>query len=280
MNKTVFDNIDPAVLERVQNLRLIDDELMTLVFSGDIKATELLIRILLNRNDLTVTKSMTQVEKHNLFGRSVKLDVVAEDIFKTEYNIEIQRADQGADPRRIRYHQAMLDSHTLTKKQKFKDLPNLYIIFILEHDMFERGEAVYLVNKILNIKDEDGNNLPFDDGCNIMYINGDYRGDNSLGKLMHDFSTPNADEMYFDELASKVRFHKQDEQGVQMASKIVEEYGDIREAEGLKQGIQQGEEKKAIEDAIMLVQKYNASPEVAAKDMKAPLELVLEGLKK
>ncbi len=80
--KTVFDNIDPAVLERVKSLRLIDDELMTLVFSGDIKATELLIRILLNRNDLTVTKSMTQVEKRNLFGRSVKLDIVAEDIQK------------------------------------------------------------------------------------------------------------------------------------------------------------------------------------------------------
>lgn len=280
MQETVFDNINPAVLERVRNLRLIDDELMTVVFSGDKKATELLIRILLNRNDLTVTKSMTQVEKHNLFGRSVKLDVVAEDIFKTEYNIEIQRADEGADPRRIRYHQAMLDSHTLKSKQKFKDLPNLYIIFILEHDMFETGQAVYHVNKTLDIKDEEGNNLPFDDGCNIMYINGDYRGDNSLGKLMHDFSTPNADEMYFDELASKVKFHKQDEQGVQMASKIVEEYGDIREAEGLKQGIQQGEEKKAIEAAIMLVQKYNASPEVAAKDMNAPLELVLAGLKK
>ena len=73
-----------------------------------------------------------------------------------------------------------------------------------------------------------------------------------------------------------------------MASKIVEEYGNIRAAEALKQGIeqglqqglQQGEEKKAIEDAIMLVQKYNASPEVAAKDMKAPLELVLASLKK
>jgi hypothetical protein len=174
----------------------------------------------------------------------------------------------------------MLDSHTLKSNQKFKDLPNLYIIFILEHDMFETGQAVYHVNKTLDIKDEDGNNLPFDDGCNIMYINGDYRGDNSLGKLMHDFSTPNADEMYFDELASKVKFHKQDEQGVQMASKIVEEYGDIRAAEALKQGIQQGEEKKAIEAAIMLVQKYNASPEVAAKDMNAPLELVLAGLKK
>ena len=99
MTETVFDNIDPTVLERVKRLRLIDDELMTVVFSGDKKAAEFLIRILLNRNDLTVTKSMTQVQKHNLFGRSVKLDVVAEDIFRTEYNIEIQRDGSGANGR-------------------------------------------------------------------------------------------------------------------------------------------------------------------------------------
>ena len=63
MTETVFDNIDPVVLERVKKLRLIDDELMTLVFSGDKKVTEFLIRILLNRNDLRVKKSMTQVQK-------------------------------------------------------------------------------------------------------------------------------------------------------------------------------------------------------------------------
>ena len=82
--------------------------------------------------------------------------------------------------------------------------------------------------------------------------------------------------MYYDELARKVRFHKQDERGVQMASQLVEEYGDQRAAEAFKQG----EQKKAVEDAIMLVQKYNATPEAAAKDMNAPLDLVLEGLKK
>ena len=32
-----------------------------------------------------------------------------------------------------------------------------------------------------------------------MYVNGEYRGDNQLGKLMHDFSTSNADDMYYDE---------------------------------------------------------------------------------
>ena len=276
MAETVFDNINPVVMERIKNLRLIDDELMTIVFNGDKEATELLIRILLNRNDLRVTKSMTQEQKHNLFGRSVKLDIVAEDIFRTEYNIEIQRADKGAGAKRIRYHQAMIDSHTLKKQEDFETLPNLYIIFILEHDMFGRNEPIYSVTKTLNIKDEDGNNLLFDDGCNIMYINGEYRGDDALGKLMHDFTTPNADEMIYDRLADKVRFYKHDETGVRMASKIVEEYGDERAAEALKQGIQQGEQQKAIEAAILLIKEYHETPEVAAQKMNAPLEKVME----
>ena len=202
-------------------MRLLDDEFMSAAFS----------------------------EKTNLFDKSVKLDVVAEDIFKTEYNIEIQRADSGAGARRIRYHQAMLDNHTLSKGGTFKDLPNLYIIFILEHDIFERGLPVYRVYKTLNIQDDFGNNLPFDDDCNIMYINGEYKGDDPLGKLMHDFSTSNADEMFYKELADRMRFLKQDEEGIEMASKIVEEYGDIRAAEALQQGIQQGTQQKAIETA-------------------------------
>ena len=285
MEKTVFDNIDPMVMERIKNLRLIDDELMTIVFNGDKEATELLIRILLNRNDLKVTKSMTQEQKHNLFGRSVKLDIVAEDIFRTEYNIEIQRAEKGAGAKRIRYHQAMIDSHTLKKREDFESLPNLYIIFILEHDMFERNEPIYSVTKTLNIKDEDGNNLLFDDGCNIMYINGEYRGDDALGKLMHDFSTPNADEMIYDRLADKVRFYKQNETGVRMASKIVEEYGDERAAEALKkgiqqglqqgiqQGIEQGEKRRAIEDAKNLY--ANKVPiETIAKSLKMTISEV------
>ena len=235
MPKTIFENIDPVVLSRVRAMRLFDDEFMSAVFNDDIESTQLLIRILLNRNDLTVTKSMSQVQKTNLFGKSVKLDVVAEDIFKTEYNIEIQRADAGAGARRIRYHQAMLDSHTLHKGGSYKDLPNLYIIFILEHDIFEKGLPVYRVNKILNIQDKDGNNLPFDDDCNIMYVNGEYKGDDPLGRLMHDFSTANADEMYYEELATRMRFFKQDERGVDMVSRIVEEYGNLRAAEALKQ---------------------------------------------
>ncbi len=272
---TVFDSIAPEVLEKVKSLRLIDDELMTVVFNGDNKATEFLLRILLNRDDLKVTKSMTQLEKHNLFGKSVKLDIVAEDLYKQEYNIEIQRARKGAGTRRIRYHQAMIDSHTLQPQEDPESLPNLYIIFILEHDFFNKGEAVYRVIKHFDVQDSDGKYLKYDDGCNIMYINGDYRGDNLLGKLMHDFSTPNANEMFFTELAEKVRYHKQDSKGVKVVSQIVEEYGDERAAEAIQQGIQQGMKQNAIENAKTMLADHVA-PEKVALYSSLTLEEVIE----
>ena len=106
-----------------------------------------------------------------------------------------------------------------------------------------------------------------------MYINGEYRGDDALGKLMHDFSTPNADEMIYDRLADKVRFYKQNETGVRMASKIVEEYGDERAAEALKKGIEQGEKRRAIEDAKNLY--ANKVPiETIAKSLKMTISEV------
>ena len=273
---TVFDNIDQKVLNKIKGLRLIDDELMTLVFSGNKEATEFLLKILLNREDLKVKRSMTQMEKHNLFGRSVKLDIVAEDVYRQEYNIEIQRAGSGAGARRIRYHQAMLDSHTLKKGKKFDDLPNLYIIFILEEDLFNEKEAIYPVRKYIDVKNTEGKYLNFDDGCNIMYINGKYRGDDPLGKLMHDFSTPNADEMYYDTLAERVKFFKQEEEGVHMASKIVEEYGDERAAEALKIGIEQGQQQKAIEAAKNLLKMKLLTIEQIAQAAGLPVEKVRE----
>ena len=48
----------------------------------------------------------------------------------------------------------------------------------------------------------------------------------------------------------------------------------------MKVKAQEAAEEKAVEAAILMVRKYKADPETAAKDMNAPLELVLEGLKK
>ncbi|WP_141607107.1 hypothetical protein [Treponema saccharophilum] len=55
-----LSKIDPKMMERIQSLRLMDDDFMTIVFSGDNKLTEFLLRILLDRTDLTVKSCLTQ----------------------------------------------------------------------------------------------------------------------------------------------------------------------------------------------------------------------------
>ena len=184
MAKRFSDTIDPKMLARIQALRLMDDDFMTVVFDGNIPLTELLLRILLSRDDLRVKSVMTQKEKRNLFGRSVRLDILAEDTAVKKYNIEVQRADKGASPKRVRYNLAMLDSHSLKKNEDFSKLPETYIIFITENDYLGLEKPLYRVQKKFDCTDKDGNDLPFDDGCSILYVNGSYRGNDAIG---HEF---------------------------------------------------------------------------------------------
>lgn len=54
-------------LERLHNLRLLDDDFMTKVFE-DKKSAELLLQIILNRDDLKVRESSSQYGIKNLQG--------------------------------------------------------------------------------------------------------------------------------------------------------------------------------------------------------------------
>ena len=75
-------NLDEKNTERmdaINKFTLMDDTFMTQVFSSDLECTEELLKIILKRDDLTVTKSVTQLTIGNLFGRSVRLDIYAND---------------------------------------------------------------------------------------------------------------------------------------------------------------------------------------------------------
>lgn len=70
-----------------------------------------------------------------------------------------------------------------------------------------------------------------------MYVNGKYRGDDEVGKLMHDFLCTNPDDMNYEALAKRARYFKQDEKGVAIMCKMME---DMR-----NEAVQQALQKKA-----------------------------------
>ena len=207
------------LLSKIAQFRLFDDDFMSKVFEDDIEATEFLLKIILQRDDLEVTESKGQVSIKNLLGRSVRLDIKAKDKTGKLYNIEVQRADSGAGEKRARYYSAILDANSLLPRQDFDKLPETYIIFITEHDVFKGGLPLYHINRKI---EESG--MTFCDESHIIYVNGEYKEDNDIGKLMHDFSCENPDDMKLRLLAEKTRYFKKDEKGVKRMCKIMEDF--------------------------------------------------------
>ena len=152
-------------------------------------------------------------------GRSITIDIYAEDSTGKIYDIEVQCALAGADAHRARFHSSMIDTKILKEGQKFKELHDSYVIFITETDTMGAGLPIYHVERTLK---ETG--AAFNDGSHIIYVNGNYKNDNSpLGKLMHDFRCTHPVDMFYAVLAEQVKYFKETEGGRKIMCKTFEE---------------------------------------------------------
>lgn len=206
------------LLQRIKGFRLLDDDFMTKCFENNIECTELLLHIVMDKPDLIVKKAQTQYSLKNLQGRSVRLDVYAEDSENKKYNVEVQRTDRGAGTRRARYNSSLIDANTISPGADVDELPETYVIFITENDVLRKGKPIYHINRVI---EETGES--FDDGSHIIYVNGAYRDDTPLGKLMHDFSCSNPADMNYKVLAERMRYFKEDKEGLESMCKVVED---------------------------------------------------------
>ncbi len=116
----------------------------------------------------------------------------------------------------------MMDSRMLKAGQEFSELQDSYMVFITRTDIFKRGIPIYMINRYF----EETNEL-FDDGSHIVYVNGNYKGDDTVGRLMHDFGCKESRDMYYPELAKGVK-HFKEEGGRKRMCEAVEKYGDRR----------------------------------------------------
>ena len=122
-------------LDRLRSFRPMDDTFMRGLFKENLPLAELVLRIITGKPDLILTKCETQADMKRVTGaRSICLDAYATDSAGKKYDIEVQRADNGADPHRARYHSSVMDVENLDEKQDYRDLPDTYVIFITEKD--------------------------------------------------------------------------------------------------------------------------------------------------
>ncbi len=231
----------------VEKLTLFDDDLMAMVFDGNIPATQLVLRIVLQREDLDVIEVIGQKELESpvVGGRVVRLDIKAKDKRGKKYNIEVQRKRSGAHVRRARFHSSMIDSRMLREGQDFIEIKDSYVIFITERDYFRKGLPLYTIERYIRETGEE-----IQDGSHIVYVNGSYRGNDALGKLMADFHERDAEKMHYPELAGSIKQFKA-EGGQSKMCEAVEEYArsvarDAAIETEIEAGIDYGAEKSYI----------------------------------
>lgn len=84
-NKTVEQIVD--------DMNLFDDDLMSMVFDGNIEAAELLLKIVLKRDDIAIISVVGQREFQSpiVGGRNICLDILVKDNTGKHYNVEVQK---------------------------------------------------------------------------------------------------------------------------------------------------------------------------------------------
>ena len=230
---TVTEQIDQKHqedLQRLRGFRLLDDDFLTKCCEGDTASIELVLQIVLEKPDLKVLDVRTQVFVENLLNRSVRLDILATDNTGAKLNVEVQRSDKGAGRKRARYNSSMMDANLLKKSEDFDKLPETWVIFITENDVMGKGLPLYPIERCFL-----GTGEKFEDGSHILYVNGAYRGDTPVGKLMHDFSCTDAKDMYYGTLADRVRFFKESKEGIEIMCRAMEDMRNQTLKEGMKE---------------------------------------------
>lgn len=108
----------------------------------------------------------------------------------------------------------------------------------------------------------------FNDQSHIIYVNSQIKDETALGKLMHDFTCTNAKDMYYEVLADRVHYFKEDEKGVAIMCKAME---DMR-----NEAAREAEKMKAIRMARLMIEDGKLNYE----DIAMYTELTLEEVEK
>ena len=208
-------------IEIARSLRPIDDTFFRTMAKNNIPLVEHIIKVILNRDDISIVKVNTQDDIH-IFekGHSVILDCLGVDNNGVLYDIEVQKYNNDNLEKRVRYYSSLLDSrYALSKGVLFKEIIETYIIILMEEDYFHLGGQVYEVEKQIK-----GYNFPYIDGSNIIFTTAANKGRKELDNMMQSLVADDYREMKDDVIKGCVMYYKTTQDGDDKVCEAVHNY--------------------------------------------------------
>lgn len=194
-------------IDAVQEMRLLEDVFFEAV-AQDIPAVQEILRTILEDENLVVETVITQRTISNLYGRGVCLDAMCTMGDGSKCNIEIQRADNDDHLRRARFNAASVTVRESNPGDKFRDVVDVYVVYITEFDIFGYNKTIYHVDKTIR-----ENGVTVDDGLHEVFVNTKIKDGTKISHLMELFTKTQFESKEFPALSKRVNFLKTSEGG-------------------------------------------------------------------
>ena len=181
--------------------------------------------------------------------------------------------EEPAPARRVRYYTSVMDSELLRKGVGYDKLPEVYLFYISEEDIWKRGLTKYEVRQSLFCGDEA---IPYNNGLHTIYVNAEIDDGTSLAKLMQYLKTAKAGDTSQGALSEYVNYLKSPEGGREVMGEFEKYFREEgRKAgveEGRKAGVEEGRKEGIINSVKALMQNTKISAQEAMRMLSIPPE--------
>ena len=246
-------------MKQFKNLTIQDDFMFAKVMTANLELTKKAIEVITGRKveDIQFHKAQYTSNPY-IEAKGTRFDVLLEGD-DVRYDIEMQVRKQNDLTQRNTYYTSMLVVDSLRKGMSYKELPHIFVIFICIFDPFDVGKERYIASERLCSEGKDiTDEVNYNGGYDKIYLNaGPVKPTHTEGnKDLTNFLEYIRNNVISDELTEEMNNLVENTRinaEVELEYMTLEEKLNEFKAEGRKEGIAEGEKKKAIETARNLL---------------------------
>ena len=217
-------NKNQDVLSLIKSMTLFHSPMIKVIF-GHRECVNEMIDIILGRH-IHIDEHHVEHYMSNIKGREAQFDIYIKSE-KIRINVEIQRKEKGANPKRGRLNLSLIDTQEIKKSSEYEEVPEGYMIFICEGDYFKKGLPIYHIHSYIDETEE-----KVDTGQEMIYVNEDYQDEDTvLERLIHDFHCIDPNDMYSEVFKKWMKYYKEEKEGVIEMCEICEQLKEMGRVE-------------------------------------------------
>ncbi len=168
----------------------------------------------------------------NIGSKSIVMDLLCSSDTQSYFAVEMQKADDDDHIKRVRYNASNIDTRFAEQGIDYKELSDIYMIYITKNDFLHGNKTIYHVERRL----AETGQLVYN-GINEIYINAKIDDESEIAGYMNLVKSTGYHDKRFPHLSNRIHYFKHTNEGVRTMCDLVEEYAKKRADEVIKKSV-------------------------------------------